>query len=91
MPHGNLNLHLLIIHKVVRSHICLFYYIPDSLIRIVSKAIEHLKEKTTRKRQMESRKKRQWGIMYDRSCQTNLISVFVDIGSITGKEKRAKS
>jgi len=40
---------------------------------------------------MENREKRQWGIIYDTSCQTSLISGFVDIASITGKGKRAKA
>lgn len=60
MPHGNnLNLHLLIIYKLVHSHICFLCYIPDNLIRIVCKALELSKEKT--ERQMENRRKRAVG------------------------------
>lgn len=56
---NNLNLHLLIIYKLVHSPTCLFYYLPGSLIRIVHKALECLKENTKTQKHMENRRKMQ--------------------------------
>lgn len=40
---------------------------------------------------MENKKKRQWRMMHDRSCQTNLVSDIADLANIMDKGKREKS
>lgn len=63
----------------------------NRLITVICKALEHLKEKAKTEGLMEDRDKTQWRIMHDRSCQTNLVSVFADIANIMDKGKREKS